>query len=560
MKTLGITAEYNPFHNGHAYHIREAKARTGCDSVIALMSGDFVQRGTPALVSKYVRAEAALRLGADIVIELPVYSATASAERFAEGAVRAFTDLSVDAISYGVECDDNLDETAASIQKAGSFFAEESDGYRAVLKEKLAAGMSFPAARQEAYTAVCGDSPAFLSTPNNILAIEYEKAKIRLGAGFESVPVARVGSGYHDTDANEYASATAIRKMVEEKSESINVTFPAELKEIYADAFRYPVFPDDLSSALFSALHGRTWEELAQYSDISEDTAKRLADAAKHPFTWTSLTEALHERSHTQSHVNRALCHILLGEDLNLFFELNFTLEKISATTKSLLSTKQFHLESIVFYLTHESEQFPFYVKANDSHFLALEIPKFMFDNPRLKPPLLERLRFITKAQNGMTYHFTSRAMRYQTNPDGKIHIIIKHSEDLVNQAHRNSKREFLDTECLFSPAHLVHTVENEKKKKHTQEEDFVVRPKEYDGRLTNISSGGCCIKTTLPIKEKQYLSLRVPSLELHEHMIGIIRRTRKLLDNTYNLHIQFLKISLESKNKINAYAFKYEI
>ena len=313
MKTLGITAEYNPFHNGHAYHIREAKARTGCDSVIALMSGDFVQRGTPALVSKYVRAEAALRLGADIVIELPVYSATASAERFAEGAVRAFTDLSVDAVSYGVECDDNLDETAASIQKAASFFAEESDGYRAVLKEKLAAGMSFPAARQEAYTAVCGDSPAFLSTPNNILAIEYEKAKIRLGAGFESVPVARVGSGYHDTDANEYASATAIRKMVEEKSESINVTFPEELKEIYADAFRYPVFPDDLSSALFSALHGRTWEELAQYSDISEDTAKRLADAAKHPFTWTSLTEALHERSHTQSHVNRALCHILLG-------------------------------------------------------------------------------------------------------------------------------------------------------------------------------------------------------------------------------------------------------
>ena len=247
-------------------------------------------------------------------------------------------------------------------------------------------------------------------------------------------------------------------------------------------------------------------------------------------------------------------------EDLNLFFELNFTLEKISATTKSLLSTKQFPLESIVFYLTHESEQFPFYVKANDSHFLALEIPKFMYDNPRLKPPLLERLRFITKAQNGMTYHFTSRAMRYQTNPDGKIHLIVKHSEDLVNQAHRNSKREFLDTECLFSPAHLVHTLENEKKKNHNKEEDFVVRDKEYEGRITNISSGGCCIKTTLPIKEKQYLSLRVPSLELHEHIIGIIRKTRKLVDNTYNLHIQFLKISLESKNRINTIAFKYEI
>jgi len=328
MKILGITAEYNPFHNGHAYHIREAKARTGCDSVIALMSGDFVQRGTPAIVSKYVRAEAALRCGADIVIELPVYSATASAERFAEGAIRAFSDLGVDAVSYGVECDEagtgvcahavdaadtetRLAETAAGIRKAAGFFAQESDEYRALLKEGLASGKSYPAARQDAYRAICGESPAFLSTPNNILAIEYEKAKIRLGAAFESVPVARIGSGYHDTETNEYASATAIRKMVEERKSVEG--YPAVLSDLYDEAFRYPVFPDDLSSALFSALHGRTWEELAQYSDISEDTAKRLADVAKHPFTWTSLTEALHERSHTQSHVNRALCHILLG-------------------------------------------------------------------------------------------------------------------------------------------------------------------------------------------------------------------------------------------------------
>lgn len=332
MKILGITAEYNPFHNGHAYHIREAKARTGCDSVIALMSGDFVQRGTPAIVSKYVRAEAALRCGADIVIELPVYSATASAEGFAEGAIRAFSDLGVDTVSYGIECNDTnnvgsqvadaadgevrLSETAAAIRKAAAFFVEESEEYRVLLKEGLASGKSYPAARQDAYRAVCGESPAFLSTPNNILAIEYEKAKLRLGAAFESVPVARIGNGYHDTETSEYASATAIRKMVETSADNLDslaVTFPAVLSDLYGEAFRYPVFPDDLSSVLFSALHGRTWEELAQYSDISEDTAKRLAEVAKHPFTWTSLTEALHERSHTQSHVNRALCHILLG-------------------------------------------------------------------------------------------------------------------------------------------------------------------------------------------------------------------------------------------------------
>ena len=330
MKILGITAEYNPFHNGHAYHIREAKARTGCDSVIALMSGDFVQRGTPAIVSKYVRAEAALRCGADIVIELPVYSATASAEGFAEGAIRAFSDLGVDTVSYGIECngENGLTTIADQIRKAAGFFASEPEPYREQLKKGLSEGLSYPAARAAAYETVTGESAAFLSGPNTILAIEYEKAIIRRGVKFESVPVARKGSGYHDTEADEYASATAIRKMVEERRptgnsqcsetgvdgpDSLAVTFPAVLSDLYGEAFRYPVFPDDLSSVLFSALHGRTWEELAQYSDISEDTAKRLAEVAKHPFTWTSLTEALHERSHTQSHVNRALCHILLG-------------------------------------------------------------------------------------------------------------------------------------------------------------------------------------------------------------------------------------------------------
>ena len=248
------------------------------------------------------------------------------------------------------------------------------------------------------------------------------------------------------------------------------------------------------------------------------------------------------------------------AEEFDTFFTLDFNLEKISAATKNLISTKQLPLEATVFYLTHESEQFPFYVKNNNQDFLALEIPKFMFENPNLKPPLLERLRFITKAQNGMTYHFTSRAMRYQTNPDGKIYIIIAHSEDLLNQAHRNSKRESIDAECIFSPARHSHQVEDSKKNKKNPDELFLITPKEYTGKVTNISSGGCCIKTNLPIKEKQYLALKIPNLEINEHMIGIIRRTRKLLDESYNLHIQFLQISIEAKNRINAYAFKYEI
>ena len=241
-------------------------------------------------------------------------------------------------------------------------------------------------------------------------------------------------------------------------------------------------------------------------------------------------------------------------EDINDFFELNFQVEKICAASKSLLSTKQLTLESVVFYLTHESEQFPFYVKANTTDYFALEIPKFMYENPNLKPPLLERLRFITKSADGMTFHFTTRAMRYQNN------LILTHSEDHLNQAHRNSKREPIDAECTFSPARIAREEERSKQAIKNKEEEFIVSPKEYPGKVTNISTGGCCIKTNLPIKEKQHLSVLIPTLDINEHIIGIIRKTRKLIDNTYNLHIQFLKISLPSKNKINAYAFKYEI
>lgn len=238
-------------------------------------------------------------------------------------------------------------------------------------------------------------------------------------------------------------------------------------------------------------------------------------------------------------------------KQINSFFELDFAIEKASATTKNLISTKQLVLESVVFYLTQDSEQFPLYLKVNNADFIALEIPKFLYENENLRPPLLEKLRFITKAQNGMTYHFISRAMRYQTNPDGTIYLIIAHTDDLLNQAHRNSKRESIDGVCIFSPAQKIPD---------QMEEKFKITPKEYSGKLTNISAGGCCIKTNLPIREKQYLAVKITCLDIEEQIVGIIRKTRQLPDSTYNLHIQFINPQIGAKNKINAYTFKYEI
>ena len=315
MKVLGITAEYNPFHNGHAYHIREAKARTGCDYLVVLQSGNFVQRGTPAIIDKYTRAEAALKNGADMVIELPVYSATASAELFAEGAIRAFRDLGVDAISYGIESDGNEEATAASIRAVASYLSEEPEEYRLLLKNGLSKGLSYASARWNALQTLCPAVSGLTSTPNNILGIEYEKAMKRLSVRFESIPVRRVGD-YHDNEIKDnkeaYSSATAIREAWLHGISS-EQSYPANIAELYREQCAGIVTPDDFSLLLFPALYGKTAEDYSKYYDVSMDFAGRIASATALPGSWNSLAEAWKDRSHTRTYVDRCLCHILLN-------------------------------------------------------------------------------------------------------------------------------------------------------------------------------------------------------------------------------------------------------
>lgn len=327
MKILGITAEYDPFHNGHAYHIREAKLRSGCDSLIVLMSGDFTQRGTPAIMDKYDRVEAALKNGADVVIELPVYCATASAEGFAEGAMRAMAALGVDTVSYGIECPE---ETEASFQKtreslhhAASFFAFESEEYQALLKRRLAEGISYASARWGAFTELSEDAAACPVSPNNTLAIEYEKAVLKENLPLELLPVARTGSGYHDLTPGIYASATAIREQIlsgKIPEESV----PESCLSRYRTLLPHAVTADDLSDALYAVLSLNSRTELTKYGDITEDFAGRLLGVLDAPFLWSELAAKLKERSHALSYVNRALCHILLDirkDDLASFRE-----------------------------------------------------------------------------------------------------------------------------------------------------------------------------------------------------------------------------------------------
>lgn len=180
MKIVGLIAEYNPFHNGHQYHIEKALQMTGADAALILMSGDFVQRGTPAIMPKHLRAQAALRSGASVVMELPVCFAASSAEYFARGALATFEALGcIDSICFGSECGD-----FDSLNKIARIFAEEPDAFRMHLQNFLKKGLSFPHARKKALEEFTGDKNLadILDLPNNTLGIEYLKAIIHTKA------------------------------------------------------------------------------------------------------------------------------------------------------------------------------------------------------------------------------------------------------------------------------------------------------------------------------------------------------------------------------------------
>ncbi|WP_455718849.1 tRNA(Met) cytidine acetate ligase, partial [Anaerosporobacter sp.] len=216
MQVVGLITEYNPFHNGHAYHIQKAKEITNADYVIVIMSGNYVQRGTPAIIDKYSRTLMALNNGADIVIELPVIYATASAETFAAGAIRILHDLGiVNSICFGSECGDLT--LLSSIAKA---LCIESEEFRDTLLKYLRQGLSYPMARKHALLNTIELSnytnqqiEQVIESSNNILGVEYLKALYRLSSNIVPYTILREGSGYNDlTLDTTFSSASALRK------------------------------------------------------------------------------------------------------------------------------------------------------------------------------------------------------------------------------------------------------------------------------------------------------------------------------------------------------------
>ena len=298
MNITGLITEYNPFHQGHQYHLDTAKSMTGADAIVVIMSGNFVQRGLPAMVDKYRRTRMALLAGADVVLELPVFYATGSAERFAHGAVSILDQLNcITDLVYGCEC-----PNPALLQKIAALTIEEPPEYKTILHMALQNGSSFPAARNLAVQTLLADAQDVLKQPNNILAVEYRKALLRLSSPIVPHELARKGEGYHQ-------SASVIRKAVAAGDEEV---LRAQLPDFALDLLDYSLDADDFTALLFYRLRTLTVEEMLTHADVTPELAARILRYRSQYQSFSQFADLIKTRQVTRTHIQRALLHLLL--------------------------------------------------------------------------------------------------------------------------------------------------------------------------------------------------------------------------------------------------------
>lgn len=329
MKTVGLIVEYNPLHYGHLHHFRQAKAVTGAEAAIAVMSGHFLQRGEPAIASKWARAEAALAMGADLVIELPVRYSAAPAEWFAHGAVSLLDRTRVvDALCFGSEAG-----SLAPLDRAAALLANEPESFREHLLQALKTGINYPSAYETALKAVTGEQPG-IGKPNNNLGLHYLIALKRLGSSIVPYTIPRVQADYHDetVSGHRIASATAIRKLIVEGGDpetairaaapylpffSLNI-----LSREFAEG-RGPVTWESLALPLLYRLSTASARELARFGEVDEGLEHRIRSALSglrgEPLTVEALIKALKTKRYTRTKLQRMLVRILLEQPKSAF-------------------------------------------------------------------------------------------------------------------------------------------------------------------------------------------------------------------------------------------------
>ncbi len=315
MKVVGVIAEYNPFHLGHAFHLAQARRLTGADYVIAAMSGNYVQRGAPAMFDKFTRARAALENGADLVLELPLSTAAGSAEYFASGAVSLLQHTGVVTdLCFGSECGE-----LSLLEYPAKILADEPFAYRELLKRLLKSGAPYPKARAEALRQYDSRISAdILKEPNNLLGLEYLKAVRRSGGKIRPHTIRRIGSGYHGQQLHDThpASAGSIRRALLQSGGHFTPDIFRQLPsaEIYASyQGKRPVTEDAFSLLLLEKLRRIQGEPLSRYFDVTEELSNRIWNRLDDFFSFSQFTDLLKTKNLTRTAVSRALLHILLN-------------------------------------------------------------------------------------------------------------------------------------------------------------------------------------------------------------------------------------------------------
>ncbi len=277
MKVLGIVVEYNPLHDGHMYHLRSAIDLVKPDFTIAVMSGNFVQRGEPAIVEKFARAEMALRAGVDVVFELPTIYAIQDASGFSTGAIGTLNATNVvDDLVFGSESNN-----IQNIEKIASLIFEESEGFKNALKENLKAGLSFPNARRLAVSKMIDEKSEEMRYSNNILGIEYVVALKKLGSKIKPHTIKRIGSNYNDENMSPIPSATAIRKAIFDgkKIEGLPDFSLEILQREFANG-KGPVFFEDFFDLLRAKIILLGREGLEKLYGFNEGISERFFEGA----------------------------------------------------------------------------------------------------------------------------------------------------------------------------------------------------------------------------------------------------------------------------------------
>lgn len=341
MKAVGVVVEYNPFHNGHAYHLQQTKQAAQADLAIAVMSGSFLQRGEPAMVDKWTRTKMALASGIDLVIELPYVYSTASATDFAKGAIALLSAIHCDAFVFGSE-----NGAIEPFMNTYHLIRQHREEYDKFVQSSLQTGVSYPKSLHFAYEQLSLKYPApyiDLSQPNNILGFHYIEAADRLESTIQPLTIPRIAAGYHDDlqEGASIASATGIRKQFAETGslQGVKNVLPETSYHYLCDWHKkYGQFAswEAFWPLLQFTILRHSPNELTRYAEVTEGIEYALVKAAKTSDTFKTFMEKIKSKRYTWTRLQRMLTHIYTG----------FTKEQLSSfdlpsTIRLLGMTKQ---------------------------------------------------------------------------------------------------------------------------------------------------------------------------------------------------------------------------